>query len=888
VNGKEVLVDLTTQYQPDSSCAVPLEVFALFLSELAHRKTGNFQLFQHFRRSLQDSRPHRYKLRLKPHQEFQQARFGLRKLLKQLIDQFAYEEKSGNSQQTEIWEFVDILKAACDNESRQQLQWGLHLLEVLGLLKIRQIEKSKEDIAMRISFKQQCLVTDQMKPNLSVLRQVERAAQRKLDLMKEYATAPQEQRQKMFRSYFFGEKPIIEPFEIDPRLTEEQRTFVKYTDGHHLIVGPAGSGKTRVLREHIRYLVDGKFVPPDRILVVTHFQSASDRIGKGVEDLGKDSVVKTMTLNSLGEFIFKQHRQLLKRDDGQPYYGEKQEISLKSEKDEKRLIQELLGLAFEQDQLPLPRFWSPLLPYPPLPQQDDDLDAKCLIAIALLRQQGIVPSRSISRQEIRAVLKHQRLREDDALFYYAIYLHHLARMSEKGWYSYDDQILFALALLQAYPNLIEQDQRLKCPEHIIIDEFQDLTPAQARLLRHLNTRYANVFAVGDDRQNIRTKEANSLNLEDNFKLLSDGNYQKHDLTTNFRSVQEILDLAYAVQPASHLPQRAARGYRGENPTLIRVPANIDANEHGDEISNHLLQAMVDTAIHHSDQLPPNDSGSVALIVSKKQLFERVQSYLQDLQRPFSLLSNTHKYQSFHAKRVLAYFRLILDKQQDYEMEFLLRHCLDLTSAWQQIKELKRAAQENEQTLLEALRDSNLLRQNSIAEEQIAKLQQHIAILDHFNADSFFRDVWQAISKLPNGPLTLADQQQEMTNLNAILKELGDRTVRQAMDYVDSHISFVEEDRPQNGLILTTIDYAKSQDFDTVFLLAAHLLRDRKRWYVSISRAKQRFFVLVDGNMQISQHPVLKDIAELCDELPQTIVQSPSINKWPIMFTSQSL
>jgi len=52
------------------------------------------------------------------------------------------------------------------------------------------------------------------------------------------------------------------------------------------------------------------------------------------------------------------------------------------------------------------------------------------------------------------------------------------------------------------------------------------------------------------------------------------------------------------------------------------------------------------------------------------------------------------------------------------------------------------------------------------------------------------------------------------------------------------------------LIVTTIDHAKSQAFDTVFLLGAQALNinnpnHRARLYVSVSRARQRFFFLVD-------------------------------------------
>ena len=71
-----------------------------------------------------------------------------------------------------------------------------------------------------------------------------------------------------------------------------------------------------------------------------------------------------------------------------------------------------------------------------------------------------------------------------------------------------------------------------------------------------------------------------------------------------------------------------------------------------------------------------------------------------------------------------------------------------------------------------------------------------------------------------------------------------------MKDINRHISFLEVHRSNQQLIVTTIDNAKSQAFDTVFLLEAQALNvhspnQRARLYVGISRARQRFFFLVD-------------------------------------------
>ncbi len=460
------------------------------------------------------------------------------------------------------------------------------------------------------------------------------------------------------------------------------------------------------------------------------------------------------------------------------------------------------------------------------------------------------------------VLKSKKFQRYRPSFYYAVYLHYLKLMGENGWYTYDDQIVFALALLLLYPPLAQEIQNTY--EHIIIDEFQDFTPAQLALVNLVGDAYGNIFAVGDEEQDIRVKEVKNLSFD---FLCQNQPFEKHHLNVNFRSVQEILDLAHSVRHQHNMlwsPQQAARGSRGELPTLLRVFAPSSPLDGENGISNHLLQAMVDAALYHADRLPEVDAGSIALIVARANLLEGVQSYLQQLQYPFSVLQNTYKYQSFHVKRVLTYFHLILDNHQDKQMEMLLRYSLTPGLDWQHIRELKKIRQQNGQSLLEVVQDDNLLSQIGVTDQQIASLQQHMNIfLRCFRPDSPFASVWKAISELENGPLTTSPSQEQESELEAVLRDVGQKTVQAAIDHIDSHISFVEEERPYHKLILTSIDHAKSQDFDTVFLLGAHLLNkiwaDKKRLYVSISRARQRIFFLVDGNQQISENELLESI-----------------------------
>lgn len=118
-------------------------------------------------------------------------------------------------------------------------------------------------------------------------------------------------------------------------------------------------------------------------------------------------------------------------------------------------------------------------------------------------------------------------------------------LTERGYYDYEDMILFVIQKFQEDEELLAHYQERFL--HILVDEYQDTNGAQNEIVRLLGSfdESPNVFVVGDDDQAIyRFQGANVENLLDFTKHFK--NVQTVAITENYRSSQVILDAAEAV------------------------------------------------------------------------------------------------------------------------------------------------------------------------------------------------------------------------------------------------------------------------------------------------------------------------------------------------------
>lgn len=129
--------------------------------------------------------------------------------------------------------------------------------------------------------------------------------------------------------------------------------------------------------------------------------------------------------------------------------------------------------------------------------------------------------------------------------------------------------------------------------HLLVDEYQDVSPSQEALIRAIHAQGASLFVVGDDDQAIYSWRgadvSNILSFRGRYRI-----QHMHTLDTNFRSTRAIVDVS-----TDFIAQELGAARLTKNPTNHRdvVPRELakslfnDRDEEADWVANRIEQLL---------------------------------------------------------------------------------------------------------------------------------------------------------------------------------------------------------------------------------------------------------------------------------------------------------
>lgn len=324
------------------------------------------------------------------------------------------------------------------------------------------------------------------------------------------------------------------------KLNLAQTEAVEYSAGPLMIVAGAGTGKTTVVAQKIKYLIDQGLAKPTEILALTFNEKAAAEMQDRVDELMERSYldIEIATFHSFCQRLLEQYG----LDIGLPNF-----FKILTPTD----VWILMNKRMSEFNLKY---------YRPLGNPTKHLHE-------LIRHFSKCKDEMISPADYLAYAENQALDQDKAggeektrLTEVANAYHIYNRLLlSRGAFDFADLIYYANILLSSRPNVLEKLQAKF--KFILVDEFQDVNWAQYELVKKLSSAGAQLTVVGDDDQSIYAfrgaSVANILRFRDDYPTA-----KQIILTENYRSDQSILDKAYAL-------------IQGNNPDRLETKLNIN-------------------------------------------------------------------------------------------------------------------------------------------------------------------------------------------------------------------------------------------------------------------------------------------------------------------------
>jgi DNA helicase-2/ATP-dependent DNA helicase PcrA len=327
------------------------------------------------------------------------------------------------------------------------------------------------------------------------------------------------------------------------QLSSQQLAAVTHVDGALLVVAGPGSGKTRVLTERIRHLlnnVPGHF----RVLALTFTNKAADEMKERLTDLGKDRDRAFIgTLHGFCLEVLTERGKIIGIE-GCPNIFE-----------QTKDLREVIEKAIQEDS-----FLSERLGDIEDSKERNRQVNNWLSSISYVKSHPITCA-VVDDEETQRVL--------DA---------YEAGMRACNAYDFDDLLLLTYKLLVDNPKLGDIYRRLY--KFICVDEAQDMNEAQYALLTALcSDTHRNVMMVGDPRQSIYGFNKSSPEYMERFS--DEFQAKRVELTANFRSSRAVVDFAQTLDPNYMVDQQLPI------PGLVRLIKGANEEDEAKQIADEL-------------------------------------------------------------------------------------------------------------------------------------------------------------------------------------------------------------------------------------------------------------------------------------------------------------
>ncbi|MBI2607657.1 MAG: ATP-dependent helicase [Candidatus Doudnabacteria bacterium] len=667
-------------------------------------------------------------------------------------------------------------------------------------------------------------------------------------------------------------------------INKEQEEAVTFGNGPLLIIAGAGTGKTTVITRRIAYLLEQKLAKPDEILALTFTEKAATEMEERVDLLTPLGYVdiNISTFHSFAQRILQQHP----LDIGLPG-----DFKVITETEAWILVKKHLH-EFDLDYYkPIGnpnKFIHTLLKHFNKAKGEEISPEDYLKYAENLRlkfDSAEIKKKAKSKKKKTAASEED---ENEAARINEVanaYYKYQKLLLDNSYLDFGDLINYALKLFRTRPKILTHYQ--KKYRYILVDEFQDTDLSQYELVKLLAKPENNITVVGDDDQSIYkfrgASVSNILKFKEDYPSSAEV-----ALTENYRSSQEILDLAYNFIQLNN-PERLE--------SKLKISKKLVANKE---------RVAGEIKVLHAQNLPEEASlvaNKIEELKSKQDVTyndfailvranDHAEPFLVELNRlniPYIYVANRGLYRKPFILDVLSYLRIVdnhFENADVYRVLTMPKFQLEHNDLVQVTQTAKRKAH----NIIEVLKDPALVAVSQESRKKIsellARLEKHSRLSLAAPVSEFFVRVVTDLGLVDSLKQDSAANQENRNLLEQIYKktlefesESKSKTVKSFLNQIDLEqeageqgmLSFNPELGPEAVKVMT-VHSAKGLEFDTVFLVNmvdqrfptrerrdaieipetlireilpegdAHLMEERRLFYVAITRAKRHLYL----------------------------------------------
>lgn len=594
-------------------------------------------------------------------------------------------------------------------------------------------------------------------------------------------------------------------------LNPSQREAATHIDGALLILAGAGSGKTKTLTTRLAYLIDVVGIDPLSTLTLTFTNKAANEMRTRALSMLKNQNLPLpllCTFHKFGLMFLKLYIHHL---------GRKPNFVLIDTDDQKRIVKKLDSAL--------------LANYTP---------ANILGFISSCKNKMIFADQA--QKEAKTPLFK------DLSKAYAAYE---AFLIEKNMLDFDDLLLLSYRVLEEHRDIaLEVSSKY---QYIMVDEYQDTNFLQVELLKKLCTTHENLCVVGDDDQSIYGWRGADIG----YILGFDKTFERAKvikLQENYRSKEPILRAANKL--IAHNNKRLGKelkSTRGEGDEVEMISS-------ADEVCEaNTIAAMIKALI--AKGVKPQE---IAILFRLNALSRSIEEGLNRAQIPYKLIGATRFYERAEIKDVLAYFRLVINIDDDFSLSRIINVPR---------RGIGKVAQEKIFAPKIGEKGENLSVHEAFSRGYFDKL---LPSAQKSELGALFDTVKSLQEKLEESAMSFIDAFDEKLALRADSKAMQDDIDKRAnieefygyfRDFVKQNphsslddflnelsLSSSLDDDTQDCITCMSVHSSKGLEFDYVFIVGFEegffpLLREegdmqeeRRLGYVAFTRAKEKLFV----------------------------------------------